>query len=171
LRTYRKEAERLILWAIVERGCALSSLTTEDAVAYRSFLHRPTPAARWTGPVRPRSASDWRPFTGAVSARSAAHALSVLGALFRWRVEQRYVLANPLAGVKVRGGNRAAVLDASRGFSEGEWAIVRAIAGGLERLYRWEPTAQRLRFVLNFSEDVRRDGRYTGKERDAFFLS
>lgn len=31
-RAYRKEAERLILWAIVERGHALSSLTTEDAV-------------------------------------------------------------------------------------------------------------------------------------------
>jgi hypothetical protein len=29
-RTYRKEAERLILWAIVERGRALSSLTTEQ---------------------------------------------------------------------------------------------------------------------------------------------
>ncbi|SCU76693.1 hypothetical protein CNECB9_3330013 [Cupriavidus necator] len=34
-RTYRKEAERLILWAIVERQRPLSSLTTEDAVAYR----------------------------------------------------------------------------------------------------------------------------------------
>ncbi|WP_375541694.1 hypothetical protein [Paraburkholderia sp. CNPSo 3281] len=26
----------------------------------------------------------------------------MLGALFRWRVEQHYVLANPLAGAKVR---------------------------------------------------------------------
>lgn len=32
-RAYRKEAERLILWAIVERGKALSSLNTEDAIA------------------------------------------------------------------------------------------------------------------------------------------
>lgn len=37
-RAYRKEAERLILWAIVEGGVALSSLATEDAVAYRAFL-------------------------------------------------------------------------------------------------------------------------------------
>jgi site-specific recombinase XerD len=78
--------------------------------------------------------------------------LSVLGALFRWLVEQRYVLANPFAGVRVRGGNRAAALDASRGFSEGEWGIVRAIADGLEHSYGWEPhAAQRLRFVLDFS--------------------
>jgi hypothetical protein len=49
-RAYRKKAERPILWAIVERGCALSSLTTEDAIAYRSFLPRPTPRERWVGP-------------------------------------------------------------------------------------------------------------------------
>ena len=40
-RAYRKEAERLILWAIVERGVALSSLATEDAVAYRAFFGDP----------------------------------------------------------------------------------------------------------------------------------
>lgn len=30
-----------MLWAILERGKALSSLTTEDAVAYRAFLRGP----------------------------------------------------------------------------------------------------------------------------------
>ncbi|WP_414449256.1 phage integrase family protein [Burkholderia sp. 22PA0099] len=151
-RTYRKEAERLILWAIVERGRALSSLTTEDALAYRAFLRRPEPAERWTGPIRPRRAADWRPFTGALSARSAAHALSVLGALFRWLVEQRYLLANPFSGVKVRGGARSAALDSSRVFSDGEWQIVRVIADGLEWSGGWEPAAaQRLRFLLDFS--------------------
>jgi site-specific recombinase XerD len=150
-RTYRKEAERLILWAIVERGRALSSLTTEDAVAYRAFLRRPTPRERWVGPLRPRSTPDWRPFAGGLSPRSAAHALSILGALFRWLIEQRYVLANPFAGVKVRGGTKAADLDASRAFKEGEWLLVRAIADGLEWSYGWSaPAAQRLRFLLDF---------------------
>src|SRR5690606_37535866 len=78
-RAYRKEAERLILWAIVERGRALSSLTTEDAVAYRTFLRHPTPRTRWVGPARPRSSPEWRPFTGGLSARSVAYALSVVG--------------------------------------------------------------------------------------------
>lgn len=54
-RAYRKEAERLILWAIVERGRALSSLTTEDAIAYRAFLRHPSPRARWVGSPQPRS--------------------------------------------------------------------------------------------------------------------
>lgn len=151
-RAYRKEAERLILWAIVERGRALSSLTTEDAIAYRSFLRRPTPRERWVGPGRPRTSPEWRPFSGGLSARSAAYALSVLGALFRWLIEQRYLLANPFAGVKVRGTSRSTVLDTSHAFTEGEWLLVRTIADGLEWSYGWEaPAAQRLRFVLDFA--------------------
>ncbi|MBN3849294.1 tyrosine-type recombinase/integrase [Paraburkholderia sp. Ac-20342] len=159
-RTYRKEAERLILWAIVERHRALSSLTTEDAIAYRAFLRHPSPRARWTGPVRPRTSPDWRPFNGNLSDRSAAHALSILGALFRWLIEQRYVLANPFAGVKVRGSKGAATLDASHAFTEGEWALVRTIADGLEFPAAttagapgagWsKAAAQRLRFLLDF---------------------
>jgi site-specific recombinase XerD len=151
-RTYRKEAERLILWAIVERGRALSSLTTEDAIAYRAFLRHPTPHDRWIGPIRPRTSPDWRPFTGALSARSVAHALSVLGAMFRWLVEQRYVLANPFAGVKVRGGARTVVLDVSHAFTDGEWQLTRTLANGLEYAGGWAvPAAQRLRFVLDFA--------------------
>jgi len=102
-RAYRKEAERLILWAIVERARALSSLTTDDAIAYRAFLRRPTPRERWVGPPRSRDSVEWRPFTGGLSARSTAYALTVLSALFRWLIEQRYVLANPFSGLKVRG--------------------------------------------------------------------
>lgn len=150
-RSYRKEAERLILWAIVERGRPLSSLTTEDAIAYRSFLRRPTPRERWIGQARPRTSVEWRPFTDGLSARSIAYALSVLGAMFRWLIQQRYVLANPFAGIKVRGGGRTAALDTSHAFTEGEWALVRTIADGLEWSYGWEaPAAQRLRFVLDF---------------------
>jgi len=151
-RAYRKEAERLMLWAIIERGRPLSSLTTEDATAYRNFLRQPAPRERWVGPARPRSAADWKPFSDALSPRSAAYALQVLGALFRWLVQQRYVLANPFAGLKVRGGSKTAALDISHAFSEGEWMITRSIADGLEWSYGWEaPAAQRLRFILDFT--------------------
>ncbi|WP_041390735.1 phage integrase family protein [Polaromonas sp. JS666] len=150
-RKYRKEAERLVLWAIVERGCALSSLATEDAVAYRAFLRRPTPRSRWVGPPRPRSSPEWRPFAGGLSARSAAHGLSVLSAMFRWLIEQRYVLANPFSGIKVRGVQPAG-MDTSRSFSDAEWALLRTVADGLEWSYGWQPAAaQRLRFVLDFA--------------------
>ncbi len=71
--------------------------------------------------------------------------------MFRWLIQQRYVLANPFAGIKVRGSGRATALEASRAFTEGEWLLVRTIADGLEWSYGWEITAaQRLRFVLDF---------------------
>jgi hypothetical protein len=53
-----------------------------------------------------------------LSPRSIAYALSVLGAI-RCLIVQRYVLANPFAGVKVRGAPRAAGLDASQAFTAG----------------------------------------------------
>lgn len=50
------------------------------------------------------------------------------------------------------GRGRTAALDASHAFSEGEWALVRTLADGLEWSYGWEaPAAQRLRFVLDFA--------------------
>ncbi|MDB0543489.1 site-specific integrase [Ralstonia solanacearum] len=150
-RAYRKEAERLLLWAIVERGRALSSLTTDDAIAYRSFVRWPTPRERWVGPPQPRDSVEWRPFTGGLSARSIAYALTVLSALFRWLIEQRYVLANPFADLKVRGSALRPALDTARGFTEGEWALLRVLADGLEGSYGWAaPAAQRLRFLLDF---------------------
>ncbi|MFC4524890.1 phage integrase family protein [Cupriavidus pinatubonensis] len=150
-RAYRKEAERLILWAIVERERPLSSLTTEDALAYRAFLRRPTPHKRWVGPPRPRTSPEWRPFAQGLSPRSTAYALSVLAAMFRWLIQQRYVLANPFAGIKVRGSGRTAPLDTSHAFTEGEWLLVRTLANGLEWSYGWDAAAaQRLRFVLDF---------------------
>ena len=151
-RAYRKEAERLILWAVFERGRALSSLTTDDAIAYRTFLRQPVPRAKWVGPARPRSASDWKPFTGGLVPRSVAYALSVLGAMFRWLIQQRYTLANPFAGIKVRGATRSESTAPMRVFSEGEWALIQAVAEGLEWGHGWHaPAAQRLRFILDFA--------------------
>lgn len=151
-RAYKKEAERLILWAILERGKAMSSLTTEDATAYRAFLRRPSPHLRWVGPPRPRNSAEWRPFAGPLSSASVRYCLTVLKSLFRWLVEQRYVLANPFAGLKVRGGGKAKALNPARSFSPGEWEIVRVVADGLEASYGWtRDAANRLRFLLDFS--------------------
>ncbi|RQR45993.1 integrase [Burkholderia sp. Bp9140] len=150
VRAYRREAERLLLWAIVERRQSLSSLTTDDAIAYRAFLRHPTPAARWIGPPRPRTTPAWRPFTGHLTARSTAYALAVLHALFGWLVDQHYVVLNPFAGVTVRGGAARTPFDTGRALTGREWKIVRAAADQLERTGWTAPAAERLRFVLDF---------------------
>lgn len=59
-RAYRKEAERFLLWAILERGKPLSSLSTEDAIAYRDFLGNIP--LHWQGPPKARTSPLWRPF-------------------------------------------------------------------------------------------------------------
>jgi len=48
-RAYRKESERFLLWAIVQKGKALSSMTNEDCAEYRDFLADPQPRTRWCG--------------------------------------------------------------------------------------------------------------------------
>jgi site-specific recombinase XerD len=151
VRAYRKETERLVLWAVLERGKPISSLTTDDAVAYRAFLRRPSPRQRWVGPARPRGSYEWRPFQGDLSARSVAYAVSVVGAMFRWLVEQHYTLANPFAGIKVKGAKRSGEVGASRALTGHEWALVRPVADLLDLTLGWRtPSAQRLRFMLDF---------------------
>ncbi|OUL72772.1 phage integrase family protein [Paraburkholderia hospita] len=150
VRTYRREAERLVLWAVVERRLPLSSLTTEDATAFRAFLRRPVPAAHWLGPPCPRTSAAWRPFARGLTSGSAAYALAVLRALFAWLVDQHYVIVNPFAGVKVRGARPRTPFDAAHALDDREWKTVRAFADRLERA-GWTPSAaHRLRFVLDF---------------------
>lgn len=150
-RAYRKEAERLVLWATLERGKAMSSLQQEDAVAYRAFLRSPFPRDRWVGPARPRKEADWRPFQGDLSPRSTAYALSVVSALFRWLVEQRYLLANPFAGLKVKGSGGTKDVDISRALTKPEWTLLRIEADMVELRHGWSvESAWRLRFLLDF---------------------
>ncbi len=63
-----------------------------------------------------------------------AYALSVLAAMIRWLTHQRYVLANPFAGLRVRGSGRAAPLDSLHAFTEGEWLLIHMIADGLRSI-------------------------------------
>jgi site-specific recombinase XerC len=71
--------------------------------------------------------------------------------MYRWLIDQRYVLANPFAGVKVQGC-RPAQLDKSHAFTQHEWKLVQVVGDGLEWSYGWsEPAAQRLHFMLAFA--------------------
>lgn len=95
-RAYRKEAERLLLWSLIERQKPLSSLSRDDLRLYQHFLAYPEPSALWCGARKPRNHSHWRPFQGALSASSQAHAITVINALFSYLVEAGYLAGNPL---------------------------------------------------------------------------
>ena len=151
-----------MLWAIIERGKPLSSLITEEAIAYRQFLRHPTPASRWIGPTAPRQSDEWRPFQKPLSARSAGYALSVLSALYRWLTEQRYLTGNPFAGITVKamrnvraGGETRTefVALSDRAFTTREWAFVLQWADRASTKLGWSAdAARRLQFVLHFAQ-------------------
>lgn len=97
---YRKEAERLLLWSVVQPGKPLSSLTHEDRLAYRVFLGDPQPRSRFVsdgGRKFPRHDPRWRPFYGALAVSSQRQAMVILNALFSWLVEAGYLAGNPLS--------------------------------------------------------------------------
>ncbi|WP_082885345.1 MULTISPECIES: phage integrase family protein [Methylomonas] len=105
-RTYRKEIERFLLWAIFERGKAISSLTTPDCAEFRRFLEDPQPAERWIGPSAQRWSPQWKPFKGPLKPSSARQAEVILSACCDWLVGQRYLDSNPFSGLNKRGYGR-----------------------------------------------------------------
>lgn len=88
---YRLEVERLLNWALVERGRAMSSLTEEDFAAFEYFLLDPQPPERWiTTTKSERSDAAWRPFAGPLGARSRRRTFSVLRGLTDWLRQEGY---------------------------------------------------------------------------------
>lgn len=96
-RNYRKEAERLLLWALIEQAKPLSSLSRNDFIEYESFLLNPQPIERWCGSRAERHSLTWRPFRGALRPQSQHQALIICQALFNFLVEAGYLAGNPLA--------------------------------------------------------------------------
>lgn len=102
-RHYRKEAERLLLWSLLERRKPFSGLTREDLTLYEDFLADPQPRERWCGTVGSRYSEHWRPFRGLLSPSSRRTALLIINALFSYLVEGGYLAGNPLALMRKRG--------------------------------------------------------------------
>lgn len=109
VRSYRTQAERFLLWMILERQKPLSSATTEDCISYRDFLNAldgqqlwywRLPREIWIGArSRPRWSSEWRPFAGGLSPSSQKLAITILTAMCEWLMRQRYLETNPWDGV------------------------------------------------------------------------
>jgi len=96
---YRKEAERLGLWAVRERHKAISDLTAEDFEAYARFCLNPLPKKDWVSATDQRvSRSDrlWRPFQGPLSPSAQRQAMGILNSMLKWLVGVRYLTGNPL---------------------------------------------------------------------------
>jgi integrase len=103
-RTYRKDTERLVLWAIIERHKPLSSLMGDDLTAYSQFLENPQPAGRWCGPKLARKGkrwtTGWRPFVAPLSLQAKVASLRNITSLFNYLTEVCYLASNPILPVR-----------------------------------------------------------------------
>ncbi|MDR6860983.1 phage integrase family protein [Variovorax guangxiensis] len=118
-RSYRKEAERLLLWSILERKKALSSLSGEDASAYCGFIA--DPPSSWCGPRHHQRWSPmWRPLEGPLTPAALRQSLVILRSLFAFLVSQGYVVGNPFAAVALPP-NPQGPLGANRTLSFAQW--------------------------------------------------
>ena len=145
-RAYRKEGERFLLWAVLERRKALSSLDGDDCVAYRDFLA--APGSEWTGPRNAQRWSEaWRPFEGPLSVRSQAAAMTIVRSLCAWLVRRQYLDSNPWDEVPARPD--APSMPQLRALSQKQWSLVQGwLADELARAP--SPALHRLQFLLNF---------------------
>lgn len=126
LRAYRKEVERLLLWAITERNKPISSLTRDDLLAYRAFLADPQPREKWCAPrSRLRNTSGWRPFEGPLSETAGAYAMRVIGNLLEFLASQGYTIANPARGLRAPDPKQLERQFGRRTLSNEQWDEVR----------------------------------------------
>ncbi len=150
LRHYRKEAERLLLWSLLERGKPLSSLTREDCLQYEDFLANPQPQVRWCGPKAPRFSPAWRPFQGPLQPASRRTALLVINSLLSYLVKAGYLAGNPLALVKRRGCKVApAAQRVERFLEQAQWqALLETVTDLPKDSERQRQRYERTRFLV-----------------------
>jgi site-specific recombinase XerD len=125
-RSYRREAERFLIWMLVERRRSLSDANEDDVQSYISFLKMVgcstneswpflTPQEDWLAPRSTRRWSvQWRPFEGKLSHESRSLAVVILALLGKWLVSEGLWQSNVFELVKAP----TAKGKPSEGFSE-----------------------------------------------------
>lgn len=148
-RSYRKEAERLLLWATQVRGKPVSSLTREDVLAYEAFLANPLPA--WCDEALGRRGEHRRLFAGPLSERSRRQALGILAGLFNYLVRAGYLAGSPFALKPRRRDPRGGRRTIERYLEQALWQDALAL------VEQWPQTSmrerqryERARWVLRF---------------------
>ncbi len=100
-RAYLREAERLLLWSILQKEKAFSDLTRADMEDYFVFLQNPQPTEHWCGRGGgrhyQRGCATWKPFTGGLSPSATRTAITILKSLLEYLTCARYLNFNPLS--------------------------------------------------------------------------
>ncbi len=155
---YKKEVERLLLWSLLERRKALSSLTTDDAQAYQQWLKALTyHNTEWVS-TKPATPSNWKPFYYRMSRKdpdsglvlttsSINYALTVIKSCMSWLVSQQYLKHNNFDAVAALRGQGSK--PGARLFDAAQMQYILAYA---KRRFESAPskTTRRDLFILGF---------------------
>ncbi|MEC5409565.1 phage integrase family protein [Paraburkholderia sp. MPAMCS5] len=149
-RAYRREAERLLLWAIIVRRKPLSSLNTPDCREYiNGFLADPRPAERWIGNGKAeRFDLAWRPFAKKLPPASRETARKILSAMCSWLVEEHYLRVNPFHGLQKVDSAKPLVDVTGRTLTHAQWRFVLQTVSRPLNLPGGSPADQRDCFAL-----------------------
>ena len=174
LDSYRREAERLMLWA-AWHGKDLPGLMVEDVLAYKVFLTDPQPVDLWCLQTQPRTLPGgspnplcrqvrrvtrllpdgspnptWRPFVSGLSASAVKQATTILFGLFEHLAAIGYVHANPLRAAAKRS-RKARRQGQERYFDAAAWTTLMGWIEAMPKEERREAAHySRTRFLFSF---------------------
>jgi site-specific recombinase XerD len=156
VRAYRGAIERFVLWAILERKRALSSMSLDDLVVFREFLYQPP--SHWCSTARVlRECDEWRPLRGPLAEKAVRQVLDVVKLLYGFWHDQDYLRANPARALKSASSDpavrqravRKPAIDVARSFArEDLQAMQRELAD-----MRDGPAKRRLHAILSLFLD------------------
>lgn len=152
VKSYTREARRLMLWLIRERGGRrFAEMRVEDCLAYQAFLQHIPPDWISRNRVTP-GYIGWAPFRGQLTPASQTQAIKILGALFAWLAAARYLSGNPwmLVNADTFEQDQATQVLDTKAISEGAMAYIHQYLS--EQLP--SPSVRRMQFILSFVESV-----------------
>jgi integrase len=151
-KSYRREAERFLLWCVLERRCALSSVHVDDCVGYLDFLKN-IPSQWISRTSAGRHEAGWTPFKDQLSPTSRTFAVNIVSNLMQWLVAQRYLDSNPWTAInrKQPSGLQRAHAPTSRALTPEAYGALLDFADNAP----YGHATERNRFLLRFL-------RYTG---------
>ncbi len=139
---YKKEAERFLLWAIIEKRLPLSSLGLEECSDYLRWLEMlgrldeehwkavwKIPQSTWIGPKNvTRNSPNWKPFNSSLSYASRRAAMTIIRQLFTFLQKTGYLIANPFdqisTKIRLLPGEGKPKEYADRSLTKQQWAEV-----------------------------------------------
>jgi len=166
--SYRKEAERFLLWCLAEKERALSDIRADDAAEYlrwledlgrleeNAFLRKwRLPQSRWIGPKNAeRATALWKPFNGPLSSASRKNAIVVVRQLFNFLKRTGYLIFNPFDQVSPKvpllKGEGAPQAFADRSLTDAQWE---EIVSRLDMLPEGLPR-ERMRLILMMGKSL-----------------